>query len=89
MGPVTAERGRMSGLALSEGKRVAIHCRAGVGRSALLAAALLVAGGVEVEAAFRRVADARGCPVPDTPEQRAWVARLAPELVAAGTSRAE
>lgn len=62
---------------LESGKSVAIHCPQSVGRSALLAAALLVEAGVGPDEAFRRIEAARGCPVPDTPEQRAWVERFA------------
>jgi protein-tyrosine phosphatase len=65
---------------LTSGKNVGIHCRQGVGRSALLAASLLVAGGLEVSAAFNRIQIARGWSVPDTPEQREWVIRFAREL---------
>lgn len=61
---------------LRSGGSVVIHCRQGVGRSALVAACVLALGGVPVEEAFRRIEAARGCPVPDTPEQRSWVARL-------------
>jgi protein-tyrosine phosphatase len=68
---------------LAKGKNVAIHCRQGVGRSALIAACVLVAAGVEAEAAWEKVKAARGCPVPDTAEQRAWVVRLAEDLPAA------
>jgi protein-tyrosine phosphatase len=67
---------------LSSGKRVGIHCRQGVGRSALLAACLLAAAGVDARTAFERICAARGCPVPDTPEQREWVARFAREFLA-------
>lgn len=62
---------------LAEGKSVAIHCRQGVGRSALLAASVLTALGDEPATAFERIARARGSPVPDTPEQHAWVEQLA------------
>lgn len=47
--------------------------REGIGRSALLAASLLVHSGVGAEKAFERIEKARGCPVPDTAEQRHWV----------------
>jgi protein-tyrosine phosphatase len=57
------------------GKAVAVHCRQGVGRSAVIAACVLVSLGESPKAAFDRVAKARGCPVPDTPEQREWVLR--------------
>jgi protein-tyrosine phosphatase len=56
-----------------KGKAVAVHCRAGIGRSSLIAASILVKTGMSVDAAFRAIEKARGCPVPDTPEQRKWV----------------
>lgn len=67
--------GRLTSL-LTQGKNVAIHCRQGVGRSALLAAALLVNAGVGVEQAFRQIEMSRGCPAPETPEQKQWVEQL-------------
>lgn len=62
---------------LKEGKSVVIHCRAGIGRSGLVAACLLVLRGIPVDTAWQRLIDGRGCPVPDTPEQRDWVDRFA------------
>jgi hypothetical protein len=50
----------------------------------LLAACLLVSTGLSPEAAFGQLTQARGCPVPETSEQRQWVEGFAPELVAAG-----
>jgi protein-tyrosine phosphatase len=70
---------RLEGI-LTEGQGVAIHCRQGVGRSAVLTACLLTATGIDSETAFARVRTARGCPVPDTSEQRAWVERFAREF---------
>ena len=64
---------------IEDGRAVAIHCRAGIGRSALLAATVLVARGWEPGLAFSRLSEARGLVVPATPEQREWV-----EGVAAG-----
>lgn len=58
---------------LAEGKSIGIHCRQGIGRSALIAASLLVRSGLEPEEAFRKVSIARGCSVPETSEQRKWV----------------
>ncbi len=66
---------------LAEGKTVAVHCRQGVGRSALLTACLLAATGIEVATAFERIRGARACPVPDTPGQREWVVRFAREFL--------
>ena len=68
--------------ALTEGKRIAIHCRQGIGRSALLAACLLIVSGQDPETAFQHIGVARGCAVPDTAEQQEWVGACVPELVA-------
>jgi protein-tyrosine phosphatase len=61
---------------LHDGKAVAVHCRAGIGRASLIAACVLVARGSSPELAFDLIAEARGVGVPDTPEQRAWVDRF-------------
>jgi protein-tyrosine phosphatase len=63
--------------ALAAGKNVGVHCRQGIGRSSLLVAALLVSAGLQPDDAFRRISQARGREVPDTDEQRRWVALLA------------
>jgi protein-tyrosine phosphatase len=56
------------------GAHVVFHCWAGIGRSSLLAALLLGMDGVEPEEAWRLISTARGLPVPDTGEQREWLA---------------
>ncbi len=58
---------------LCAGRGVAIHCRAGIGRSGLLAACLFVHGDVTPEQAFASIAQDRRCSVPDTAEQEHWV----------------
>jgi protein-tyrosine phosphatase len=58
---------------LSSGDSVAIHCRAGIGRSGLLAACVLGAFGVAPDSAFAMLGRARGVAVPDTDAQVAWV----------------
>jgi protein-tyrosine phosphatase len=63
-------------------KRVGVHCRQGVGRSAVVAACILIALGVDPAVALSRIATARGLPVPETPEQRQWVMDFARSLVA-------
>ena len=50
----------------------------GIGRSPLLLACILVSGGMRTEDAWIAIGDARGCVVPDTLEQRAWLSRTAP-----------
>ena len=62
---------------LAEGKSIAIHCRQGIGRSALMAGCLLVLFGIDPEAAFQRISEGRGCFVPETSEQRQWVMEFA------------
>lgn len=60
---------------LREGRRVVVHCRGGIGRSGLVAAALLVRLGVPLADAWDHVSAARGHRVPETDEQRAWLQR--------------
>jgi protein-tyrosine phosphatase len=65
---------------LAHGKGIAVHCRQGIGRAALFAICLLVLVGVEPATAIQRVGAARGCSVPETPEQRRWIADFAKSL---------
>ena len=58
---------------LNEGKAVAVHCRAGIGRSTLVAACVLVLLGFAPGMAFDLIGKARGVKVPDTERQRDWV----------------
>lgn len=64
---------RLLATRLDDDKRVAMHCRMGLGRSALLAAATLAVQGIRVDEAFLRIRTARGFEVPDTPAQRRFV----------------
>ncbi|MFI6083250.1 tyrosine protein phosphatase [Streptomyces sp. NPDC051217] len=57
---------------LADGAHVVTHCRAGIGRASLLAAALLILGGTDPDTAWEALEKARGLAVPDTPAQRAW-----------------
>ena len=45
----------------------------GIGWSSLILAVLLALEGGTADSAFEQLAAARGVPVPDTAEQRAWV----------------
>jgi protein-tyrosine phosphatase len=58
---------------LADGKSLAIHCRQGVGRSAVITACLLICAGLDPETAFQRISVTRGCAVPETAEQKEWV----------------
>ncbi|WP_157217106.1 protein-tyrosine phosphatase family protein [Flavisphingomonas formosensis] len=55
------------------GEAIAIHCRAGIGRSSVIAATALIIGGFETQAALDAIGTARGVQVPDTREQRDWL----------------
>jgi protein-tyrosine phosphatase len=57
---------------LHAGQHVAVHCRGGIGRSSLIAAALLVRLGSPPDEAWRVIGAARGVPVPETEQQRRW-----------------
>jgi protein-tyrosine phosphatase len=61
------------GAQLRWGRSVAVHCRAGIGRSGLMGACVLNAFGVDPDAAFQMLSRARGVTVPDTDAQIAWV----------------
>ena len=62
---------------LTDGKNAAIHCRQGIGRAALIAACVLVWLGVDWATAVRQVGTARGCSVPETPDQQRWITEFA------------
>ena len=55
------------------GRAFAIHCRAGIGRSGLVAAALLLRCGRTPAQAFDQISISRGMAVPDTPQQAQWL----------------
>ena len=61
---------------LEGGARIVTHCRAGIGRSSLLAASLLILNGIAPHTAWARLERARGLAVPDTAEQRDWTLEL-------------
>ncbi len=54
------------------GRNVAVHCLAGIGRSGITVAAVLVALGLDPGTVFQQISQARGFPVPDTTEQMEW-----------------
>jgi len=58
---------------LNLGDDVVIHCRSGIGRAAMLAAAVLFRDGIAPAEAFHLISEARRVPVPDTEEQLRWV----------------
>jgi protein-tyrosine phosphatase len=62
---------------LAQGKHIAIHCWMGLGRSALIAASVLVLSGYTPERACKVLSVERGYNVPEMEEQRVWVRALA------------
>ncbi len=62
---------------LAEGKGVAIHCFAGIGRSGLAASCVLVAQGMSPAKAIRVLSTARGVSIPYTDDQENYIADFA------------
>jgi hypothetical protein len=58
---------------VSSGHTVAVHCRAGIGRSGLVAGSILVRLGISYSEVFPALSRARGLDVPDTAAQAEWV----------------
>lgn len=61
---------------LDNGKCVALHCRQGIGRSALVAVGVLATSGIDPDRAIGIVSSARRLTVPETAEQRKWIIGL-------------
>ncbi len=68
---------------LRAGVALAVHCRAGIGRTGLVAACLLVELGRRPAEVFELLSRARGVEVPDTDEQVAWLQSYARDREAA------
>ncbi|MGZ5227933.1 MAG: phosphatase domain-containing protein [Burkholderiales bacterium] len=68
---------------LRSGASVAIHCRAGIGRSGLVAACVLLKLGFAPREVFPLLGRARGVPVPDTSHQEQWLSVFNRESTAA------
>jgi protein-tyrosine phosphatase len=58
---------------IASGRSIAVHCRAGIGRSSMIAACAMICSGIEASEALTLIRAARGVIVPDTEEQRDWV----------------
>ena len=63
---------RVTGM-LQAGEHVVVHCRAGIGRSGMVAACVLVALGQNAKDAIKTVSQARGVSIPDTVEQGRFI----------------
>lgn len=64
------------GKLLKQGKNIGIHCRQSVGRASLLAASVLFSLRIAPHDALQRIGEARGCEVPETPQQLEWLMAL-------------
>ena len=62
---------------LANGLGVGAHCYAGLGRSPLLVASVLIHHGHSDSEAIELVSGARGCDVPEMDSQHAWLLELA------------
>jgi protein-tyrosine phosphatase len=58
---------------IASGRSIAVHCRAGIGRSSVIAACAMIWSGIEASEALTLIRAARGVIVPDTEEQRDWI----------------
>ena len=67
---------------LRAGQSIAVHCRAGIGRSATVAAAVLVAHGIPLTETLGLLEEARGFSVPETAEQVLWLEEFARRVAA-------
>jgi protein-tyrosine phosphatase len=66
---------------VNAGSNTLLHCRAGIGRSGLLAAGVLLHAGMNAEEAFAYVSKMRGIRVPETPDQHDWLVANYPVIV--------
>ncbi len=64
---------------LEAGQGVAVHCRAGIGRSGMLVCCVLAPFVGSAARAVDLVTRCRGVPVPDTAEQRAFIESIVRE----------
>jgi protein-tyrosine phosphatase len=66
---------------LDAGQSTIIHCRMGIGRSAMLAACVMEMNGLALKTAFATIARVRGVAVPDTDEQREWATKVVRQIM--------
>lgn len=61
-------------------KKVVIHCRMGIGRSSMLAAAIMLLFGYKGNGVFKIIEHHRKLAVPDTNAQRDWILKIEEKL---------
>lgn len=66
--------------ALRDGENIAVHCRAGIGRSGMVTAGVLIILGQTAQNAIEGVSNARGVSIPDTVEQGRFLTTFAEHL---------
>jgi protein-tyrosine phosphatase len=57
------------------GLNTVVHCRAGIGRTGIVAAGVLLYCGFEAKEAIKHISKLRGIEIPDTEEQINWVVK--------------
>jgi len=78
---LTAFRRLVNGLRdqVRAGRAIGAHCRGCIGRATLILACTMIALGWQADQALRLIEQARGFPVPDTPEQLTWILQFRPD----------
>ncbi|MEM6377217.1 MAG: dual specificity protein phosphatase family protein [Bacteroidota bacterium] len=65
---------------ITNSQNVVIHCRMGIGRSSILAAAIMINLGFEAGNVFEIIKTYRNLKVPDTAEQTEWILSIETKL---------
>ena len=65
---------------INKNKKIVIHCRMGIGRTSILAAATMINLGYEAKDIFEIIGEYRKLKVPDTDEQRNWILSIENKL---------
>lgn len=63
-------------LQVKDENRIVMHCRMGIGRASMLAAAIMIKLGMKEEIVFDKISEYRKLKVPDTEEQKKWILQL-------------
>jgi protein-tyrosine phosphatase len=61
---------------IDSGSSIVIHCRMGIGRSSIIAAAVLLRNGFRAKDLLQEISRVRGLAVPDTNEQVDWLSKM-------------
>ncbi|MDH5731123.1 MAG: tyrosine-protein phosphatase [Gammaproteobacteria bacterium] len=66
---------------IESGNNTVIHCRAGIGRTGVVAAGILLHCGFKPKEAFAHISNKRGVQVPDTDAQVEWIVKNYNEII--------